>query len=67
MKDLPIGDNGESNALFVGSYKDRKNKVTIVQGESKKMSVKEMFDFLTLKMLPLIGSGVDQNKKLPSL
>ena len=53
MKDLPISDNGESNALFVGSYKDRKNKVTIVQGESKKMSVKEMFDFLTLKMLPL--------------
>ena len=24
-----------------------------LQGESKKMSVKEMFDFLTLKMLPL--------------
>ena len=24
-----------------------------IQGESKKMSVKEMFDFLTLKMLPL--------------
>ena len=25
----------------------------LLQGESKKMSVKEMFDFLTLKMLPL--------------
>ena len=30
VKDLPISDNGESNALFVGSYKDRKNKVKIV-------------------------------------
>ena len=25
-----------------------------------------MYDYLTLKMLPLIGSGVDKNIKLPS-
>ena len=29
------------------------NELLLLQGESKKMSVKEMFDFLTLKMLPL--------------
>ena len=36
-----------------------------IQGVLKKLP-KEMYDYSTLKMLPLIGSGVDKNIKLPS-